>query len=66
VELDQDDARTLPLVWFRLVRWSGPGRVELIESRGSGDVVGLARSDGFIEVPLHAQGRGPWPFYSWQ
>ncbi|MBM4108742.1 MAG: molybdopterin molybdotransferase MoeA [Phycisphaerae bacterium] len=59
------DARGLDLWWHRLVRLSGPGRGELAESRGSGDVPSAARADGFVEVPRGRSGAGPWPFYPW-
>lgn len=65
VEVDNDPGKRLDLWWQRLVRLTGPGRGSLVESRGSGDVVSAARSDGFIEVPPGGCGSGPWPFYAW-
>ena len=31
----------------------------------NGDVIAAGSSDGFIEIPPGATGRGPWPFYTW-
>ena len=60
------DGKLLPLWWYRLVRLTQPGVAELVSAHGSGDVVSLARSDGFIEIPPSDAGSGPWPFYSWE
>jgi molybdopterin molybdotransferase len=71
VVVENADAKTLPLVWMRLVRSegydgdSGTNRVAYIASKGSGDVVALGASDGFIEIPPGSSGAGPWPFYPW-
>ena len=65
VELEAFGEKTLPLYWLRLVRWTGSGRVELVPSQGSGDLVSLGNSDGFIECAPGSSGRGPWPFFSW-
>lgn len=65
VRVANDDGKRLHLWWFRMVRLVADGVVELVPNRGSGDVVSLARSDGFIEVPPHACGAGPWPFHAW-
>jgi molybdenum cofactor synthesis domain-containing protein len=66
VTLTHSNDRMLPLVWFRPVRLTGPGRAELVASRGSGDMVSAARSDGFVEIPPASRGEGPWPFYRWE
>ncbi len=42
---------------------SGRGRV--LPSRGSGDLVAAASSDGLVEVPAGGFGSGPYPFYRW-
>jgi len=65
VRLIEVDGKTMPNWWFRLVRLTGAGMAELVPTRGSGDVVSLGQSDGFIEIPPDAAGEGPWPFYSW-
>jgi molybdenum cofactor synthesis domain-containing protein len=43
----------------------GDGQATLVTSRGSGDIVAAARSDGFVTLPPNASGAGPWPFYRW-
>jgi len=71
VTVENADDKTLPLVWMRLVRSigydceSGTNRVEYIASQGSGDLVALGSSDGFVELPPGSSGPGPWPFYRW-
>lgn len=57
--------KTLPLYWMRLVQLQSDGRVRLVPSRGSGDLVSLALSTGFIEQPPHADSLGPWPYWDW-
>lgn len=59
------DQKTLGLWWSRLARIVDDDRVELIESRGSGDVPSSASSDGFVELAPGQSGEGPWPFWSW-
>ncbi len=65
VTIDEPDSKTIPLWWHRLVRRSAADRVALTDLRGSGDVVGAAASDGFVEIPPGASGTGPWPFFRW-
>ncbi len=65
VMLDEIGPKTLPLVWLRAVRLTQTGGAELVIGKGSGDLVSLAASDGFIEMPPDANHAGPWPFYSW-
>ncbi len=59
------DDKRIALQWLRPVRHCGNGQVELIDTRGSGDIVSAARSDGLIMIPPHQAGPGPWPFISW-
>ncbi len=65
VRLEDADAKTLPLYWMRLVRLGQPGTARLVVSQGSGDVVSLSQSDGFVETPPSRAGEGPWPFFPW-
>jgi molybdopterin molybdotransferase len=74
VPLTNPDGKTLDLWWHRLVRLNGTGGVELIDVRGSGDIIAGGRSDGFIEVPPTTAADGPVsapvtpalvPFYPW-
>ncbi len=39
------------------------GEAELLSTRGSGDLVGAALVDGFVEFPPGETGPGPWVFY---
>lgn len=62
----QDDACAPPsLHWFPLVRVDPSGRASLAPSRGSGDWIAAARSDGFIEVPPGQAARGSRRFHAW-
>ena len=65
VTLSNPDTAQLPLWWFRPVRLVSPGRAELLRGMGSADIVSAANSDGFVEIPPHSQGAGPWPFWRW-
>ena len=71
VTVENADDKTLPLLWMRLVRSiaydieSGTDRVQYVQSKGSGDLVALGISDGFVELPPGSNGPGPWPFYRW-
>ncbi len=65
VTLANPDDNQLPLVWHRLVRINSGGQAELVDGKGSGDIVSLARSDGFVVVPPERFGPGPWPFVAW-
>jgi len=57
--------QTLPLHWYRLVKTIDGAAVEIIDTRGSGDLVALARSSGFIHQPPGQSGPGPWNFQAW-
>lgn len=75
VELANDDGKRLDLWWHRPVRLvddqHGPPRAEIIDTRGSGDIIAAARSDGFVELPPSralastSGGIGLVPFYRW-
>jgi molybdopterin molybdotransferase len=65
VGLSDPDSKAIPIWWYRLIHISPRGQAKLKDNRGSGDVVGAARSDGFIEIPPNQSGPGPWAFYSW-
>lgn len=66
VRITNDDGDTLHLHWFRPVRRVGPGEVELIAYRGSGDLVAAARSDGFVHQPPGDERRQLLDFYPWE
>lgn len=65
VRLTEIGDKTLPMHWMRAVRMTSPGEAELVIGKGSGDLVSLAQSDGFIEMPANANDLGPWPFFAW-
>ena len=65
VRLRNPDTKQIPLRWMRLVRLVEHGVAELVESLGSGDLVSLGRSSGFVELPAEASGEGPWPYIAW-
>ena len=65
VVLRDADTQSIPLWWHRLVRLTAEGEGELLDNRGSGDLIAAGASDGFVEVPPHASGAGPWPYYAW-
>lgn len=65
VALSNDDGDSIDLWWHRLVTIDRDGRATLVQTKGSGDLVSAARSDGFIVVPPGESGPGPWPFYGW-
>jgi len=65
VRLEEGGDRTLPLRWMRPVRLVGDGVARPVGSKGSGDLVSLTRSSGFVELPPGGSGPGPWPYYSW-
>lgn len=64
--ISNPDAKSIGLWWHRLVRLAAPGQAELVDGKGSGDIVTTARSDGFVEIPPHRSGPGPWPMYLWR
>jgi molybdopterin molybdotransferase len=65
VLVNSPNDQSIPLHWYRLVRMIDDAKVELIESRGSGDLVSLAKSTGFIHQPPGASGPGPWEYHAW-
>lgn len=50
---------------YPLVRLESPGLASLVETRGSGDIVSAAHSDGFVEIPPGQSGPGPWLLFPW-
>lgn len=66
VTLANSDGRSLELWWHRLVRLCDDGSAELVDGRGSGDLIAGGRADGFIEVPPgEATGAEPSVFWAW-
>ena len=65
VHLSSADDKQLPLTWYRLIEVDSAGRTQLVTSQGSGDLVSLARSAGFVTVAAGQSGPGPWPLTLW-
>lgn len=62
--VNESDEKTLNLVWYRLIKLQDLG-ASLVGSRGSGDLVSLALSNGFVEIPPGQFGSGPWRAWLW-
>jgi molybdopterin molybdotransferase len=62
--LSEPDEKTLNLIYYRLIQFDRNG-ARLVSSLGSGDLVSLARSHGFVEVPAGQRGSGPWRAWLW-
>lgn len=65
VQLTNADEKQLALTWFRLVDVDNSGHVRLLASQGSGDLVSLAHSAGFVVIPAGQSGAGPWRLTLW-
>lgn len=65
VRLENAGDKTIPLHWLRLVRLTAHGVAVPVISQGSGDLVSLGQSTGFVELPPGASGEGPWPYHAW-
>jgi molybdopterin molybdotransferase len=65
VYLNGGGERTIPLHWLRLVRLEANGIATPVISQGSGDLVSLGQSTGYVEMPPGASGEGPWPYHAW-
>ena len=65
VRLTNPGTKTIPLHWMRLVSLAETGIAEPVQSQGSGDLVSLGQSTGYVELPPGESGEGPWPYYHW-
>ena len=67
VAVENHDGKSLDMWWHRLVRVNSQGTAELVDGRGSGDIMAASRSDGFIELPPHtAETKIPhYSYYPW-
>lgn len=70
VRLSNPDGKSLPLWWHRLVRLAGVDATgvvcaELVDLRGSGDLIAAGGSDGFVEIPPGEVG-GSGVFFGWE
>jgi molybdopterin molybdotransferase len=66
VQLAEADQKSIPLHWYRPIQLldtttDGIPRVRLTPNLGSGDVVALSSSDGFVEIPADCKtSSGPY------
>lgn len=65
VLIGNHDDKQLQLQWYRLVEITEQGVVNYVDSRGSGDLISLSHSRGFVTVPPGMSGPGPWPLTLW-
>ncbi len=65
VSLSNADSKSIPLWWHRPVRLNGDGTATVIDTKSSGDILGVAQSDGFVEIPPNQSGPGPWAYFGW-
>jgi molybdopterin molybdotransferase len=65
VRLADPGTKTIPLHWMRLVKLETAGVAKPVQSKGSGDLVSLGQSTGYVEIPPSQSGEGPWPYHAW-
>lgn len=61
--LTNPPTRTLAFWQYLPARWVGDGVVEILSTKGSGDLAGAALAEGYVQIPPGAHGPGPWVFY---
>ncbi len=66
VNVVDSDQKRIGLWWYRPVTLADTDAAQLVPSRGSGDMVSAARSDGFVEIPPDSPSSGRRPFYRWE
>lgn len=67
VMIEHADDKRVDLWWHRPARLTGSSAVSLVANMGSGDVVGVAGSDGFVEIPPgETAGAAMRKFYAWE
>ena len=64
--LAETDEKTLSMYWYRLVTESIDGTIQLCPTKGSGDLVSLGQSSGFIEIPPDQCVAGARNYYKWR
>lgn len=65
VSVGSPDDKSLPLYHMRLAAIGDDGSARYVATKGSGDLVSLAGSDGFVEIPPGQGGAGPFRFWAW-
>lgn len=66
IEVDTGDVVDRNRWLYRPVQLLAPTRGILLPTRGSGDIVSAARSDGFVEIPPNSAGVTHRPFFPWR
>jgi len=66
VRLSGAGNKSIPMHWMRLARLTEDGTAETVFSQGSGDLVSLGQSTGFVHLPPKESGEGPWTYYGWE
>ena len=51
---------------FAAIRMAADSRASLLPNRGSADIVGIAQSEGFVEIPPDVVGEGPYTLWRWE
>ncbi|MCA9138511.1 MAG: molybdopterin molybdotransferase MoeA [Planctomycetales bacterium] len=65
VSLKQPPTNAIPLHTMPLVRMLDNATAELVPAKGSGDLVALGQSDGYVCIPPMTTTTGPWLMYRW-
>jgi len=65
VDVRDYHGKQVPLWWYRPARLIDGQACELVRSMGSGDVVGAATADGYIEVPPNTETLDTACFWMW-
>lgn len=65
VRLRELPSKLIPLHCMLLARRIEPGIADLVIGKGSGDLVSLAQSDGYVCLPPMTNTPGLWPMFSW-
>ncbi len=65
VTLDEPPRSSIPLHAMLLARRIDRGMAHLVAAKGSGDLVALAQSDGYVCLPPNTSTTGPWPMFEW-
>lgn len=65
VMLDDAPSKTIPLHRMLPVRMLPDNTAVALPGLGSGDLVSLGKSSGYVWLPPNETGAGPWPYFAW-
>lgn len=65
-QMDESTTGHPELWWYRPVVLEEQGTARVVAMKGSGDLVGSARSDGFVEIPPDRHGHMEAPYWPWR